>query len=459
MSASKDKTIEFDRLSRRIDGRLITPSDDDYASSSRLFYPMVTGKPAAVVRVASATDVSAVIGEAASRGLELAVRSGGHSLAGHSTVDDGIVIDVRDLNTLEIDTASRTAWAGSGLTAVDFTLGAAKHGLGVGFGDTGSVGIGGITLGGGVGFLVRRYGLTIDSLLAAEVVTADGQILRTGAESHPDLFWALRGGGGNFGVVTRFKFALQSIDPFVGGFLILPASDDAVEGFIELSESAPEELSTIANVMSAPPMPFIPDELVGTTMVMGMIAWCGEIEPGMRMMDRFRELGEPVFDTLGAQPYTEMYPPEDVEYVPTAVARTGFTDSLDSRKIRALVSEIEASDAPMRVVQLRVLGGAMARMPSDATAFAHRDRKLMVNTAAFYESEEDRPIREIWVANLAKILTDGEIDGYIGFLGDEGGDRVRAAYPGSTWDRLRRVKAEYDPENLFHRNQNIPPAD
>lgn len=459
MSVSKSIAIDIDRLQENVNGRVVTPSDEAYDETRKLFYGMVEGFPSAVLRVANTDDVIAALQFARNAGIELAIRSGGHSLAGHSTVDEGLVIDVRDLNGLDIDIESRSVWAGAGVTAAEYTTAAGEHGLGTGFGDAGSVGISGITLGGGVGFLVRKYGLTIDSLLAAEVVTADGQVLMVDDETHPDLFWAIRGGGGNFGVVTRLRLALHPVDPFVGGFLILPARSEVLEGFMALSDSAPDELSTIANVMSAPPMPFIPEELVGTTMVMGIIAWSGEVDAGQQMMERFRGLGEPIMDTLGAMPYPQIYPPEEEEYSPTAVVYTGFTEQLDQRKISTIIDEIESSDAPMRVVQLRALGGAMARIPNDATAFAHRDRKLMINVAAFYEGEEDRPRRGAWVRHLSTTLTGGDNRGYVGFLADEGSDRVRAAYPGTTWDRLRDVKAKYDPDNLFHRNQNIPPAE
>lgn len=458
MSVSETNEIDLAALRSRTEGKVITPSEEDYDESRKLFYGMVEGRPAAVVRVATTSDVTAALQFAQQSGVELAVRGGGHSLAGHSTVDDGLVIDVRDLKDLEIDVDSRTVWAGAGVTAAEYTNAASAHGLGTSFGDTGSVGISGITLGGGVGFLLRKYGLTIDSLLAAEIVAADGQVSMIDKENQPELFWGIRGGGGNFGVVTRLRFALQPVDPFIGGFLILPATAEVIEGFMALSESAPDELSTIANVMSAPPLPFIPEELVGTTMVMGMIAWCGEVEAGQKMMEQFRGLGEPIMDMLDVRPYPEMYQPEDEDYSPKAAGYTGFTDRLDARTISTIIEEIEASDAPMRVVQLRALGGAMTRVSNDATAFAHRDRKLMVNVGAFYEGEEDRPRRETWVKNLSHTLTEGDTRGYVGFLTDEGSDRIRAAYPGHTWDRLREVKAKYDPENLFHRNQNIPPA-
>lgn len=352
----------------------------------------------------------------------------------------------------------RTAWAETGLTAGEYAAAAGAHGLATGFGDSGSVGIGGITLGGGVGYLVRKHGLTIDDLLAAEVVTADGRLLSVDAESHPDLFWAIRGGGGNFGVATRFRFRLHEVDTIVGGVLILPATPDVIRSFIALAEAAPEELSTIANVMPAPPMPFVPAEHHGRLVVFAILAYAGEVEAGQRATAPFRALATPIADMVRPMRYPEIYPTEDDSYHPTAVARTMFVDAIDRGVAETIVAHLEASDASMRVAQLRVLGGAMARVRADATAFAHRPSRIIVNVAAFYEGPEDRAVREAWVTGFAAALRQGDAGAYVNFLGQEGEARVREAYPGATWDRLAAIKARYDPTNLFRLNQNIPPA-
>jgi FAD/FMN-containing dehydrogenase len=359
---------------------------------------------------------------------------------------------------LEVDVEGRTAWAETGLTAAEVTTALAAHGLAIGFGDTGSVGIGGITLGGGVGYLVRKFGLTIDDLLAAEIVTADGRTLHVDAESHPDLFWAIRGGGGNFGVATRFRYRLHPLDGVVGGMLILPATADVVAGFIAAAEAAPDELSTIANVMNCPPMPFVPDEYHGKVVVLAMVAYAGDAAAGERAIAPLRALATPIADLVRPMAYPEMYPPDDQDYHPTAVSRTLFVDSIDRDVAGLIVDRLDGSDASLRAVQLRVLGGAMARIPVDATAFAHRQSRIMANVAAFYEGPDDQSVREAWVADLAAALVGEDRGAYVNFLGDEGEERVRAAYPGSTWDRLAAVKARYDPTNLFRLNQNIPPA-
>ena len=343
------------------------------------------------------------------------------------------------------------------MTAGEYTTAAAKHGLATGFGDTGSVGIGGLTLGGGVGYLVRKYGLTIDDLLAADIVTADGQLLRVDANTHPDLFWAIRGGGGNFGIVTRFQFRLHEVPTFVGGMLMLPASAELVAEFIALADAAPEELSTIANVMPAPPMPFVPAEQHGRLAVLALLAYSGDTEAGERALAPFKALATPLVDMVKPMPYPEIYPPEEEDYHPTAVGHTMFVDAIDRGVAETIMEHLQASDATMRVAQLRVLGGAMARVPAEATAFAHRRSRIMVNLAAFYDGPADQAVRQAWVDEFAVALQQGDTGAYVGFINDEGEARVRDAYPGSTWERLAAVKGRYDPTNLFRRNQNVTP--
>lgn len=445
-------------LRSAIRGTVIGPEDAGYDAARTVFMGGFDRRPAVIVQAADASDVARVISLARDTGLELAVRSGGHSGAGHCTTDGGLVLDLRDMKAISIDADARTAWAETGLTAAELTTAAAAHGLAVGFGDTGSVGIGGITVGGGVGYLVRKHGLTIDSLIAAEVVTADGQVRVTDAETHPDLFWAIRGGGGNFGVATRFKLRLHELGTIVGGMLMLPATADVIAGFIALAEAAPEELSTIANVMGAPPMPFVPAELHGKLVVFALMAYAGDVDAGLRAVAPFRALATPIVDMLRPMPYPEIYPPEDDSYHPKAVGRTMFMDEVDRGVASTILDHLEASDAEMRVAQIRVLGGAMARVPADATAFAHRASRIMVNLAAFYEGPEDRAVRQAWVDRFAAALQQNDRGMYVNFLGDEGPERVRQAYPGPTWDRLRAIKARYDPTNLFRLNQNIPPA-
>jgi FAD/FMN-containing dehydrogenase len=423
-----------------------------------IFHGGIDRRPAVIARPVDAADVARVIAFVRESGLPLAVRSGGHSVAGHCTTDGGIVLDLRDVRTLEVDTAGRTAWAGTGLTTGEYSKAVGAHGLATGFGDTGSVGLGGITLGGGVGFLTRKYGLTIDSVLAAEVVTAGGDCLHVDSAAHPELFWAIRGGGGNFGVVTRFQYRLHPVERVVGGMLLLPATADVIAKTIDAATAAPEELTVIANVMPAPPMPFVPEAQHGRLAVLVLLCYAGEEDAGVAAVAPFRALAQPIADMVRPMSYPEMFPPEDPSYRPTAVGRTMFLQTVDVGSAETMIDYLQRSDASVRVAQLRVLGGAMARVPSDATAYAHRSSKIMAHVAAFYDGPADKPVREAWVTKFAAALDQGDRGAYVNFLADEGEARVRAAYPGATWDRLAAIKKRYDPTNLFRLNQNVPPA-
>ena len=445
-------------LRSTLKGRVIAPGDAGYDEARTVFYGGIDRRPAVIVQPTDATEVSYIVSLARETGVELAVRSGGHSVAGHSVSEGGIVLDLRDMRVLHIDAERRIAWAETGLTAGEYTSAAGKYGLATGFGDTGSVGIGGLTLGGGVGYLSRKYGLTIDDLLAAEVVTADGQLLRVDAEAHPDLYWAMRGGGGNFGVATRFQFRLHEVGTIVGGMLILPATPEVIASFIAEAEAAPDELSTIANIMPAPPMPFLPAEHHGRLVVMAFLVYAGAVESGERVLAPFRALATPIVDMLHPMPYTEIYPPDVADYHPIGAVRSMFIDTVDRRTAEVIIDHLRASTASMAVTQLRVLGGAVARVPVEATAYAHRRRRIMANVAALYEQPEDAAVQEAWVADFAAAIRQGETGVYVNFLGDEGAARIREAYPNSTWERLAAIKTRYDPTNLFRLNHNIPPV-
>ncbi len=446
------------QLGDALKGTVIGPGDADYDDARAVFVGGIDRRPAAVVHAADAEDVSRVVTVARESGLELAVRSGGHSSVGHSASEGGIVLDLRNLRDLDIDVEGRTVWAGAGLTAAEYTEAVGAHGLATGFGDTGAVGIAGLTLGGGVGFLARKYGLTIDDLLAVEIVTADGQCRYVDAKSHPNLFWALRGGGGNFGVVTRFKFRLHPVDTIVGGMLFLPATPETIAGFIAEADAAPDELTTIANIMPAPPMPFLPEEHHGSLVIFALMCYTGDTEAGERALAPFRALADPLADRVRPMRYPDLYEPLDPDYHPKAVGRTMFINTVDQDTAQIIYDYLQATDAPMRVAQLRVLGGVVSRVPDDATAYAHRQSRIMVNLATFYETPQEKIARQLWLDQFAADLDQGDPGAYVNFLTDDGPDSVRAAYPQPTRQRLAAIKRRYDPTNLFRRNYNIAPA-
>jgi FAD/FMN-containing dehydrogenase len=450
--------IPLDDLRARLEGELLVPDDPDYDDRRQVFFKGFDRRPLAVARVAGAADVAAVVNAARESGLELAVRGGGHSWAGYGSTDGGLVIDLSRMNGVEIDTDGGTAWAETGVTAGKYTLATAEIERATGLGDTGSVGISGITLAGGIGFLARKTGLTIDNLLAAEVVTADGELVRASESSEPDLFWAIRGGEGNFGIATRLQLRLAEISEIAGGMLILPASPQVITGFIEAAQAAPEELTTIAAVMIAPPLPMLPEEAHGRPVLMGQFAYVGQVDDADEVFAPFRALAEPLADMVRPMRYPELY--QGPEQEPRFGASTNFfADSLDPAAAEAILEQLPESTAPMKVVQLRVLGGAVAEVPNDATAFAHRDRGLFVNVAAMYADAGERDTHSAWVNGLAGSIGKDGSGGYVGFLGEEDEATIRAAYPGATWDRLRELKRRYDPGNIFHLNHNIPPAE
>ena len=456
------------RLRDEIEGALLEPADDGYEAARTITFGGIDKHPAAIVQVAGLEDIRRVLAVARETGAELAVRSGGHSGAGHGTTEGGLVIDLRKLRRIEVDPVTKTAWAETGLTAADVSKAAAEHGLAIGFGDTGSVGIGGITTGGGIGYLVRKHGLTIDNVLAADVVTAEGELLRADAETNPDLFWAIRGGGGNFGIVTRFRYRLADLPQIVGGFLFLPVNAAIIERFIELADKAPEELSAIANAMPCPPMPMVDQAWHGKLVLFGLMCYAGEAAAGEAALRPFRELSRlagmdaPLADLVRPMTYPEMFPPEEGDYHPLAVSLNLLIDNFDRPTADAIMDQLEASDAGMRAVQLRVMGGAMARVPWDATAFAHRNRRIMVNVACFYESDADKPIRQAWVDETAAAIRRAahatDTCAYVNFVNDEGPERIHDIYPDETYRRLAEIKRRYDPANLFRLNQNVPPA-
>jgi len=466
-------TIDTDRLRDRLRDRLqtlgatitgdvLTPADPGFDDARHTTFRHLDRIPAVIVRPRDADDVAAAIAMARENGLEIAVRSGGHSAAGHSSVEGGLVLDLRDLDGIAIDPEARTAWVGAGATAAAVTHAAGEHGLVVGFGDTGSVGVGGITLGGGHGFLSRAHGLTIDNLLAVELVTADGRVVVADDESNPELFWALRGGGGNFGVATRFRYQLHDLPVTYGGMLMLPATVDTLTHVMELALAAPDELSLIANVMPAPPMPFVPEEHHGAMVIMLLGTYAGPAAQGEPVFAPFRAVATPLADLVREMPYAGMFQPTPEGYHPIAMSRTGFARGFDRATaqhiIETLTTRAESPDVQMAVVQLRLCGGAIARIDNLATAYAHRSWPLMFNVATMVGSVDALAWQEPWVEALTAAISGGTPGAYVAFVGDEGPDRIHDIYPTETTVRLGRVKRTWDPDNVFHRNQNVLPA-
>ncbi|HEX5148983.1 MAG TPA: FAD-binding oxidoreductase, partial [Candidatus Limnocylindrales bacterium] len=426
-----DDTLDLGAFEAGLRGSIVLPGSVEYDEARQVKSAQYDRRPALIVRAADAGDVARTVDLARESGLQLSVRGGAHSLAGFGTNDGGIVLDLGAMKGLHIDPVGRTAWAQPGLTAGEYTMAAAAHGLATPFGDTASVGIGGLTLGGGIGWLVRRYGMTIDSLLAVEVVTADGRQITANPDSHPDLFWAVRGGGGNFGVVTRFQFRLHPVGEILGGALFLPAMPEVLRNLVPIAQAAPEELTTISFLMRIPPMPFVPAEQVGKLSVVLMFVWCGDPDAGQAALEPFRQVATPLAEAVMPMPYPGIYQLlAEAEKRAHAVHRSRFLDTVDDDAVEAILGAMAAPSSPATMIQIRVLGGAMSRVPADATAFAHRDAAVMLLIITGYEDPSTAPMHVAWTVGLWEMLAAHDTGVYSNFLESEGVARIRAAYPG-----------------------------
>lgn len=452
---------DLDGLRIELTGALLTPGSVGYDDARKVQDVTVDTQPLAIVRAAGSADVAAAVNFARVYGLPLAVRSGGHSLAKHSMPDAALVVDLSLMKRVDIDPVSRVARVQSGVTSGELAGPALEHGLALTTGDTSSVGFGGLTTGGGIGFMVRKYGLTIDHLLQAEVVTAAGDVVTASEKEHPDLFWAIRGGGGNYGIVTEFTVRLEQVGQILGGDLLLPASREVVRRYLEYSASAPDGLSTIGNIMCAPPAPFVPEDRVGELVLSIIIAWTGDLEEGERAIAPLRALATPIADTVRPMPYPSIYLSTDHQTIRHGFAmRSMFADELSDETLDAFLDAMKPASSPYSIIHLRGLGGQLARVDRDATAFAHRDKRYLVAVIGIWLDEsEDPQVHHRWTTDLyQKISHEG--DGvYVNFLSDDGPERIGDAYPEATLARLRAIKRQYDPGNLFTFNQNITPSD
>jgi FAD/FMN-containing dehydrogenase len=446
-------------------GELVWAGDPGYDEARALWNAMHDRRPQVIARCVSPQDVAAAIRYGREQVIPIAVRGGGHSMPGHSVCDDGIVIDLRGLSRVAVDPEARRATVGGGALLGDVDRATQAHGLVVPAGVVSHTGAGGLTLGGGVGRLMRRFGLTIDSLLSAEVVTADGRILRASASEHPDLFWGLRGGGGNFGVVTEFEFSLHELSDLVilAMFHRLDGVRTALErGRDEMAAAgAPDELLWTSFLRKAPPLPWVPGELVGTPGVMSLVEWSGEPGEGRDRLGRIQAELVPIAASLESVPFLEIQTMTDEIFAhgKRTYIKAGFAAQLSDELIDALQEHGAAVSSPLSQIEVLAMGGAIARVPAEATAFPHREARWLINVPAMWESAEQADAQtEIgWArgtfAALAPHLMDGR---YVNFMDGDEEPASTGAY-GLTEQRLREVKRSWDPDNVFRLNQNIRP--
>ncbi|HVQ88494.1 MAG TPA: FAD-binding oxidoreductase [Actinomycetes bacterium] len=439
----------------------ITPTDADYDEARQLFNRAIDGRPSVIAQCETAADVVEALSYAAGQSLEVAVRAGGHSVSGLSTNNGGLVIDVRPMKTIEIDPSRRTARVGAGVTWGEFDAAAQKHGLVVTGGRATSTGVAGFTLGGGDGWLSRAFSLACDNLISVTLVTAEGREIRASESENPDLFWGLHGGGGNFGVATEFEFGLHKLGPIVLAGLAAWPYDRAPEisrAYRDLMLSAPDELGSGLAVISGPPEEFVPPGLVGQTLVGVAACYAGPVEEGKDALKPLIDL-DPTINLIAPMPYTEMQimltdPPGFRHYW-----SADYHDSFDDDAIEVFLDAGANRVSPLTQQFLIAWGGAVARVPDDATPLSQRNSMWVSHPFAVWEEPEDAEANVEWVRNFRRNIaphTNGGV--YLNFIGQEGQDRVRAAYGEDKYKRLAAIKGEFDPKNTFKGNQNIKPA-
>ena len=442
-------------------GTAVQPGDNDYDHERSIWNGAHNRHPAVIVACAGVADVIRTVDLARSEGLPLAVRGGGHSIPGFSTVDGGIVLDLSHMKGIQVDPARRTVRAQAGCTWKDLDAETQHFGLGVTGGLVSSTGIAGFTTGGGMGWLMRKHGLASDNLIGADVVTADGQFVHASPTQHADLFWGLRGGGGNFGVVTSFEFGLHDVGPTVlSGLVFYPAEEasQVLSGYREACAAAPDELTTLVNLTTAPPVPFLPESVHGKPIIGVGGCYAGDLDAGAEATSSFRSLGTVISDVFAANPYAgwqqaldPLYPRGIYNYF-----RSAFLRAADDASLRVLQDSLTALPTALTEIHLQHLGGAVGRVPADATAFALRDREFIVNVIARTPNADGFADVVRWARGVTSALGP-DAGTYVNFTGEADAALVRASYPPETYQRLVELKNEYDPTNLFRLNQNIAP--
>ena len=458
-----DATVS--ELAAGIHGNVICPGDPTYDEARALWNAAHDHHPALIVRVAGPADVAAALRFARSEKLEVAVRGGGHSIPGFSGVDGGVVIDLSLMRGVLVDPIGKRAIVQGGATWRDVDLETQAHGLATTGGLVSTTGVGGFTLGGGIGWLMRRYGLACDNVIAADLVTADGEFVRASATDNPDLLWALCGGGGNFGVVTSFEFSLHQVGPTVAGGVVFYSGDDAekvLRAWREWLPSAPEELTTLVNLSTAPPAPFLPESAHGKRFAAIAGVYAGPVEAGLEAWAPLRAIAEPVADLIGPIPYVGMqglldalHPKGDGNYF-----KSHHMTDLPDEAIDALVAGHQAVTSPQNEIHVHDLRGAVARGPANGSAFPHRDAPYVLNVIGKWPAGTQGDAHIEWARDVVESMEKfGTGSAYVNFLGDpEDTDRLRSAYGPETYDRLVAIKDKWDPENVFHLNQNIRPS-
>jgi FAD/FMN-containing dehydrogenase len=454
LSATSLDSIALDSLAASIRGIVIRPEDSEYDSARSLWNGMIDKRPAAIVRCSGTADVVAAVRFAREHDLLVAVRAGGHNAAGNAMCDGGIVIDLSGMNGVWVDPDQRVARVQGGATWGDFDREAQLHGLATPGGAISLTGVAGLTLGGGLGWLMRMYGMSCDNLISAQVVTADGEVVTASADENPDLLWGLSGGGGNFGIVTSFEFRLHPVGPLVmGGMLVHPADKarEVLHFYREFNSTAPDESTVFAGLMVSPE---------GAPIAALVPFYAGDPERGAEVLQPLREYGPPLADLVGAVPYTQHQQMMD-EAFPAGLQvywRSHFLTSLSDEVIDIILQHFEGMTSPLSAILLEQFGGAVSRVGAGETAFPHRSSEYNVAIISRWTDPAGADAHIAWTRSLHEALKPHSSGVYVNYLGEEGEDRVRDAYGPELYQRLVSLKTRYDPTNFFRLNQNIRPG-
>jgi len=453
----------IDKLKSGFEGDVLLPGNEAYESARKIWNAMVDKRPAVIARCATTADVVRGVRFAKENGLLLAIRGGGHNIAGLALCDGGIVVDLSRMKAATVDAVARRGTIEAGATLADFDAATQAHGLATPVGINSTTGLAGLTLGGGFGWLSRRYGMTIDNLLSAEVVTADGSVVRASATEQPDLFWALRGGGGNFGVVTRFEFRLHPVGPnLLSGLIVYSMSEakSVLRQYRDFIAKAPEALNVWTVMRKAPPLPFLPASVHGTDILALALIHSGDPKEGEALIAPLRKFGKPLGEHVGVQPYVNWQKAFDPLLEPGArnYWKSHNLTKIEDGLVDAVIDAIRKLPSPQCEIFFGAVGGATARPAPDSTAYPSRDAQFVMNVHGRWESAADDQRCIGWARDFFKASAPFAGSGaYVNFLTADETDRVRSAY-GPNFTRLAQVKRKYDPSNFFRVNQNIEPA-
>jgi len=463
MSKTESNVIDIESLNEKLYGSVLCPVDKGYDEARTVWNAMIDKEPAVIARCTETADVKAAVNFARDLDLPLAVKSGGHNVSGNAICDDGVVIDLSPMNAVRVDPKTQTARVQAGATWRDFDHKTQAFNLATTAGIVSTTGVSGLTLGGGLGRLDRKFGLTIDNLLSTEVVTAEGELVQASETENTDLFWALRGGGGNFGVVTSLEFELHEVGPDVlAGRLIYPieAATDVLSSYREFMTDAPDDVQCYANFVQVPPLPEFPEPLHGQTVLVLVPFYAGDIEDGKEVLQPLREVGDPVADTVRPQPYTVFQQEADEIYQEghRNYWKSHYLGGISDEAINIMVEYANPIPTPFTRVFVEWMEGEISRIDGNATAFPNRDATLSFTVAPKWTDPEKDDELIAWAREFHEAMAPCATDGvYSNYLDRDETDRVRTAY-GENYDRLVDVKNEWDPENLFRVNQNIEPS-